>query len=623
MASSEENDIVLMNEPCHVSDYVIPSMEAQYFAETNMGPMTESRHKSEYVIPSVETQRFSENIITETKETIVSVEVSSPPRKRKLPTLRHLSSTTGPTEIPSQVYYSRLHPAVHSRKGNDRSVVSNYQSDVDVVSSKPKVPKITDLQITVSNPSEIKTARTELTDIKDDSQKSFSRNHIKQICPYPECRRLDIKLKRHIMRYHLPQFFEEEMDEDFVPLRLDSLRSLSRVLMGREDFSELVNIVNCSRHIPKSSTIHSVLEKCMKELCLYAGWQIPVNFTLHPVNSPAMLLHFRCVTALLLQLTLEQPKIFKLTGLVSSKSQAQKSTKQPAVYYNNSTVPRREPMSSPRFDIKSATGSRNSSVPREESAFDSHFHLNRTSQRIWGTVAGKYPQDFIKYALSENIPSHKVNVIGGVLNYSEPSNYKNIPIPSGNWKIAVGVHPKRVSELTEDRFQQLQQLMKCSTIAALGEVGLDRTVPFQEWRIQEAALTRILKLAVPEKCLVLHLRGSITDRYSIDVSARCLRILDNTISHRQRIHLHCFAGDSDQVSERLKAYPHTYFGFTGLAKTFDTTQIEALKSVPLDKLLIETDSPYLSVHSGINTPAHIGEVASVVAGQLGRCCLFP
>jgi TatD DNase family protein len=89
------------------------------------------------------------------------------------------------------------------------------------------------------------------------------------------------------------------------------------------------------------------------------------------------------------------------------------------------------------------------------------------------------------------------------------------------------------------------------------------------------------------------------------------------VTRKQPIHLHCFAGDPEQVSEWLKSYPNTYFGFTGLAKTFDSVQIAALNTVPRDKLLIETDSPYLSVHSGINTPAHIGEVASVIAGHLG------
>lgn len=48
--------------------------------------------------------------------------------------------------------------------------------------------------------------------------------------------------------------------------------------------------------------------------------------------------------------------------------------------------------------------------------------------------------------------------------------------------------------------------------------------------------------------------------------------------------------------------------------------------MPENKLLIEVNSPYLPIHSGINTPAYIGEVANVIAGPLGyqlwRCCQF-
>jgi Tat protein secretion system quality control protein TatD with DNase activity len=67
----------------------------------------------------------------------------------------------------------------------------------------------------------------------------------------------------------------------------------------------------------------------------------------------------------------------------------------------------------------------------------------------------------------------------------------------------------------------------------------------------------------------------------------------------------------------MDSYPNVYFGFTGLVRTFDQQQVEALRSVPRDRILIETDSPYLSVKSMLNTPAHIGEIAGVVAKQLG------
>ena len=203
----------------------------------------------------------------------------------------------------------------------------------------------------------------------------------------------------------------------------------------------------------------------MEELCRYAGWKIPFNFTLHPVNSPAGLLHFRCISFLLLKIPSEQRKVFRSTGCVPDRHPST-SNRTPGTIKNRAS--------------HSSSFSANPNPSTSPPAFDSHFHLDRTSQRIWGVTSGKYPQELIDYAMSENVPRLPVNVIGGVLNFSEPSNHTNIPIPSGNWKIAVGVHPKHIHELTEDRFRRLQQLLSLSSTSALGEVGLDRTVPAKE-----------------------------------------------------------------------------------------------------------------------------------------------
>lgn len=65
-------------------------------------------------------------------------------------------------------------------------------------------------------------------------------------------------------------------------------------------------------------------------------------------------------------------------------------------------------------------------------------------------------------------------------------------------------------------------------------------------------------------------------------------------------------------------YPNTYFGISGLARSFDARQIEALKTIPMDRLLLETDSPYLSVNNPINSPACIGDIANLVASKMGK-----
>ena len=68
---------------------------------------------------------------------------------------------------------------------------------------------------------------------------------------------------------------------------------------------------------------------------------------------------------------------------------------------------------------------------------------------------------------------------------------------------------------------------------AIGEVGLDRTVPVSEWRKQQVVLERVLGYALPDQCLVLHLRGTREDKYGLDVHAR-LRILDPVLTNVKR-----------------------------------------------------------------------------------------
>jgi len=115
--------------------------------------------------------------------------------------------------------------------------------------------------------------------------------------------------------------------------------------------------------------------------------------------------------------------------------------------------------------------------------------------------------------------------------------------------------------------------------------------------------------------LVLHVRGSRKDTYSKIPHARCLDIVKRKCLRFQRIHLHCFTGDEEVYESWSQQFPNCHFGFTGAVVGFDAIQRNALQRVPLNKLVIETDSPYLQVHRSqeMNTPAFIGDVAKEIA----------
>ena len=126
-------------------------------------------------------------------------------------------------------------------------------------------------------------------------------------------------------------------------------------------------------------------------------------------------------------------------------------------------------------------------------------------------------EDLLEFSVSNHVackPAIPVRVVGGVIVFSEPKGYSESNfVIQGPWKVAVGVHPKHYHTLTVERLFQLQQLLDHPREAALGECGLDRTIPPTEWCEQEEVFARMLRLAKPHQPLVLHLRGPAGDVY--------------------------------------------------------------------------------------------------------------
>ena len=114
-------------------------------------------------------------------------------------------------------------------------------------------------------------------------------------------------MKLHILYKHIPKCFSEDRksrnDHEKCVYALDSL---SIAILGRTDLNELLNIVSSPGAIPDYSNIHPNLVEKMKGFSNHNSWLIPEEFSLHPINSKALLLHFRCLCCLLLLLSEEQ-----------------------------------------------------------------------------------------------------------------------------------------------------------------------------------------------------------------------------------------------------------------------------------------------------------------------------
>jgi TatD DNase family protein len=208
-----------------------------------------------------------------------------------------------------------------------------------------------------------------------------------------------------------------------------------------------------------------------------------------------------------------------------------------------------------------------------------------------------------------------VNLIGGTLIYCDPESFPSSVSIDDKWRVAIGVHPKKVHGFRKQHYQQFISLVQSRRVAAIGEIGLDRTVSEEYWAEQlEFLETTASTLKTAGKPIILHVRSTRQDKFSSLLYLLLLQFLSEKFSANQVFILHCFTGSFEISKDWLTQFPNTYFGFTFLASSFAQTQINALKSVPKDRLLVETDAPYIApIGIRVNSPVYLGEVIEVVA----------
>lgn len=148
---------------------------------------------------------------------------------------------------------------------------------------------------------------------------------------------------------------------------------------------------------------------------------------------------------------------------------------------------------------------------------------------------------------------------------------------------AAGVHPHSASEYDEETEERIRMLLKHKKAVAVGEIGLDYHYDFSPRPVQREVLGRQIaianELSMP---VILHNRESAEDMLHILKEARPNSGV-----------IHSFSENADYMQEMLAL--GMYIGFGGVV-TFKNRQeiCEAARLVPLERLLIETDCPYLT-----------------------------
>ena len=150
---------------------------------------------------------------------------------------------------------------------------------------------------------------------------------------------------------------------------------------------------------------------------------------------------------------------------------------------------------------------------------------------------------------------------------------------------AIGVHPHDAKDCDDARLQKIRDLAHSPRVIAIGESGLDFHYMHSPREAQEAALRSHLELAAElNKPIVIHCR---------DAEARVLAIVEEVGMPPRGGVIHCFTGDAD-AARRFVAMGF-YVSFSGILTFRNAAAVHAAAAVvPEDRVMIETDAPYLA-----------------------------
>lgn len=175
---------------------------------------------------------------------------------------------------------------------------------------------------------------------------------------------------------------------------------------------------------------------------------------------------------------------------------------------------------------------------------------------------------------------------------------------------AVGVHPDAVGEVTDDGIAILKQLASGKKCVAIGEIGLDYHYDGYDKTLQRNAFIKQISLANELKLpVIIHSRDACKD--TVDVLKECVNNLNGGFL------MHCF---SESVETAKQLIPlGAYFAFGGAITFKNAKKQDVIKVIPENRLLAETDCPYLTPvpHRGeINEPKNVVYVYEYLAETL-------
>jgi len=182
--------------------------------------------------------------------------------------------------------------------------------------------------------------------------------------------------------------------------------------------------------------------------------------------------------------------------------------------------------------------------------------------------------------------------------------------------ISAGIHPHHATEILEINYDALLKKLKSINPNAIGETGLDYFRNISPPDIQKKSFGMHIEIA-KELSLPLYL-------HQRDAHSDFIRIIKENISNFPRFVVHCFTGTQTELDEYLEL--GAYIGLTGwicdAKRNIDLRK--SIKNIPIEKMMIETDSPYLipknlivKPKKNINEPKYLPHIANEICELAG------
>jgi len=196
------------------------------------------------------------------------------------------------------------------------------------------------------------------------------------------------------------------------------------------------------------------------------------------------------------------------------------------------------------------------------------------------------------------------------LAHEHPDIHAAVGVHAHDAQSAVRTNAGSAWRVDDDVLASLANLAGSSDVVALGELGLDYHYDHSPRDVQRAVLAAQLRLACElDLPVILHNRESDAD---------LVAIVDDAPASLRGV-LHCFMGETDLAEWAIER--GLYIGIAGPITFKNVRHLpEVVRRVPLDRLLVETDSPYLAPHprrGRRNEPAYVAHVAERLAKVLG------